>query len=162
MSRLKPMTDTITPFELKKLRKDIGASLSGMAHLLGLSGNDAATTVRKMENGTKPITMPVQRLAKVMQTGTALGEAGNILPKFLVCEDLEGAIPCEFVFHTRYPRFIASVTPEPIDGLVHARVDEVECLSVFLWIDEPAHDPIALVSQAARFFENYTSTTQDI
>lgn len=150
------MAEIATPFELKHLRRSIGASLSRMAQLLGLSGQNNADTVRKMENGSKPISGPIQRLIKFMQEGVAEGAMNQVLPECLICSDLEGKAEHEWVLHTRYPRFLAVVSEAPVGGLVCASADDIEWLSVAMWIDEPVDDPHPYILRAAAAFAQYT------
>lgn len=152
----------ITEFELKQLRREIGASVSEMADLFGLSGVGAADQVRKMENGSKPITGPIQRLARYMQQGIGEGELAP-LPRFLICAPMTGAQQPELVLHTRYPRFLAVVAEHPIDELMCATADplEVEWLAVALWIDQPLHDPLPMLKQAAAEFAAYSQASME-
>jgi len=149
----------ISPFELKQLRKVIGASVSNMAHLLGLSGDNANDNVRKMENGNKSISGPIQRLAKYMQQGVEEGGMAQALPAFMLCSDLADEKQFEWVFHTRYPRFLAVVTPEPIDGLDCATADNLEWICVAIWIDEAIEEPLTYVNKAASLFAEYSNDT---
>ncbi len=155
------MKTLISHFELKHLRKSIGASVARMAELIGLSGDSAADSVRKMENGTKPISGPIQRIAKFMQEGIADGSMSTVLPEFMICADLDNSIEFEWIFHTRYPRFLAVVSDKPVPGLTSATADDIEWLSVVMWIDEPVDDPISFLMDAANRFANYTDETID-
>lgn len=150
------MSEEFSQFELKQLRSAIGASIARMAELLGLSGDKAVATVRKMENGAEPIPGSVQRVARFMQEGVATGSMSMLLPEFLIGSDLDAEIEVEWIFHTRYPRFLAAVCDSPIDGVVCATTDQVEWLCVAMWIDEPVGDSVALVEQAAARFALYT------
>jgi len=150
------MTTEFSHFELKHLRKTIGASLPRMAELLGLSGQNAPGTVNKMELGSKPISGPIQRVARFMQEGIEEGSMSQALPPFMICTDLHGEIEMEWVFHTRYPRFLAAVTGQPVDGLICATLDNIEWLSVAMWIDEPVDDSVAYVKEAAAALLLYT------
>jgi len=151
----------MTPFELKHLRRAIGASVARMAELLGLDGDNAADSVRKMENGSRPISGPIARLAKYMQEGVAEGGMSAALPEFVICSDMADDIQLEWVFHTRYPRFLAAVTDEPVDGTVCASLDNLEWLSVAMWIDEPVGDPVECVTRAAVAFADYTEAAMN-
>ena len=150
------MTNLISHFEIKQLRAEIGASVTRMAELLGLSGENAADSLRKIENGSKPISGPIQRLAKFMQQGIAEGSMSVTLPEFMICADLNSKIELEWIFHTRYPRFLAVITDDPVDGLICATADNIEWLSVVMWIDEPVTDPSLYVKHAAGRCANYT------
>lgn len=150
------MMSEFSPFELKSLRRSIGASLSRMAQLIGLKGGNAADSVRQMENGNKPVSEPIQRLLKYMQTGIGFGEMDKYLPEFMLASDLSNKIESEWVFHTRYPRFLAIVHSEPISGVVSSSVDGLEWLNVSIWIDEPVSDPQELVDQAANHLYQFT------
>lgn len=147
----------ITGFELKHLRREIGASLSQMADLLGLSGEGAADAMRKMENGAKTITGPIQRLARYMQEGVAEPAIASYLPEFLIGSDLAGQISEEWVLHTRYPRFLAIVTEQPVVDAECVSVDGVEWLTVALWIDEPVEPTAPLLQRAAALFAAYSN-----
>lgn len=131
-----------------------------MAELLGLSGEGAADTLRKVERGKKPISGPIKRLARYIQQGTEVNaEASLALPTFMLCAPLEIDSDVEWVMHTKYPRFLAPVTEQPVEGLVCATVDGVEWLCVALWIDEPLGDPQKLVDGAAVLFARYTAAS---
>ncbi|MDH5612240.1 MAG: hypothetical protein OEY66_07280 [Gammaproteobacteria bacterium] len=117
--------------------------------------------MRKMENGGKPISGPIHRLAKYMQEGVADGRMSAALPEFLICDDMGGDLNIEWVFHTRYPRFLAAVTDSPVDGTVSASLDNLEWLSVAMWIDEPVDDAESVVVQAAAAFADYTTEAMD-
>lgn len=145
--------------EFKQLRLSIKASLSQMAELLGFQGKNATQKIRAIESGKDSATLPVQRLAKYMQQGVSLGAMDDVLPEFLLCSDVENNKHYEWIFHTRYPRFLAVVTDNPVDGLTCASIDNIEWLSVALWIDEPVSDPIAKVKEAAALFGQYTEET---
>lgn len=153
------MNDLVSPFELKLLRQSIGASLSKMAQLLGLSGPNDADTVRKMENGNKVISGPIQRLIKIMQEGVPTGVMKDALPEYLIGSDLEGEVESEWIFHTRYPRFLAVVTGDPVDeGMMSVGVGD-EWLNVALWIDEPVDDPSPYIHRVAEAFAKYTDNS---
>ena len=144
---------SISPFELKQLRKAIGANTARMKQLLGLPQN---TDLQALENGSQAIPQSVDRLAKYMQCGVSEGVMSNILPKFLICDDMESNINHEWIFHTRYPRFLAIVTDKPIDGINCASRDNIEWLSVAMWIDEPVADHHSYLNEAAKYFFDYT------
>lgn len=127
-----------------------------MAELVGLTGQGSSDTIRKMENGAKEISGPIQRIAKFMQEGVADGSMEQLLPEFLTCADLSGESEVEWVFHSRYPRFLSVVTESPKDGLVCASGDEIEWLSVAMWMDEPVGDPYSVVMEAAVRFAKYS------
>ena len=133
-----------------------------MAELLGLSGDNASDQVRKMENGSKPISGPIQRLAKFMQQGVAEGAMNQVLPEYMLAADLEGQIEHEWIFHTRYPRFLAVVTEIPVDGLMCVSIDEIEWLCVAMWIDEPVGDPLTFLQRAAAAFTQYTNDSMKV
>lgn len=153
----------LSAFELKQLRKAIGVNISTMASMLGLSGDNANDHVRKMENGNKSISGPIQRLAKYMQQGTPLNvETDAIFPRFLICDDLHCEIEQEIVFHTRYPRFLATPLDEPHPGMNCVSADGIEWLCVFMWIDEPIGDEVdGLLEECAVVFAEYTDRAMD-
>jgi len=158
------MPDLLSPFELKGLRKAIGASVSRMAELLGLSGDNASDLVRKMENGSKPISGPIQRLARFMQEGVTLGnDMDRVLPRFLTCGDLMhiGGIDLDWIFHTRYPRFLAVALDEPVEGLTCFSADNIEWLCVAMWIDEPVDDVAGIFEECAELFAEYSEHAVD-
>ena len=149
-------------FEFKQLQHSINASVSQMAQLLGLQGKNAAQKIRAIESGKEPASLPVQRLAKYMQQGVSLGSIiDDILPEFMLCSDLGGENENEWVFHTRYPRFLAIVTDDPVDGLACASIDNIEWLSVALWIDEPVGDPTVAIKESAVLFYQYVQTSME-
>lgn len=153
------MDDIVSPFELKLLRQSIGASLSKMAQLLGLSGQNDADTVRKMENGDKVISGPIQRLIKIMQGGVPPGVMKDAMPEYLIGSDIEDKVEYEWIFRTRYPRFLAVVTGKPVDeGMMCVAVDD-EWINVALWIDEPVDDPSPYINRAAEAFAQYTDNS---
>jgi hypothetical protein len=145
----------MTPFELRHLRESIGANLARMAQLLGLSVNDG-NKVRNMETGIDEIPGPIQRVAKFMQEGVADSAMNQLLPRFLLADDLEGENNQEWVIHTRYPRFLAMVTEGPIKDAVCKSADGVEWLCVAMWIDEPVDDPDEILNSAAIHFMEYS------
>ena len=159
------MSDLLSPFELKHLRKAIGASVSRMAELLGLSGDNASDQVRKMENGSKTISGPIQRLARFMQEGVTLGDdMDRVLPRFMTCGDLTpvGGIEYDWVFHTRYPRFLAVSLDNPVEGLTCFTADNIDWLCVAMWIDEPVDDDVSvLLEECAELFANYSEYAVD-
>jgi transcriptional regulator with XRE-family HTH domain len=149
---------------LKRLRKQLALSLSGLAQLLGLSGDNAADMVREMENGTRPISGPIARLCRYINQGVLGDEA--VYPTFLICDGLEAAADSEIdspgiIFHTRYPRFLAWVVPsqdiEP--EMIHIAIDAVGSLAVGVWIDDPLPNgedkTMALLQEAADLFDDY-------
>lgn len=142
--------------EFKQLRHSIKATVSQMAGLLGFQGKNATQKIYNIESGKDLATLPVQRLAKYMQQGVSLGVMDDVLPEFLLCSDIENKKEYEWIFYTRYPRFLAVVTDNPIDGLNCASIDNIEWLSVALWIDEPVSDPLITIKQAAALFSKYT------
>ncbi len=149
----------VSSFELKHLRKAIGASVSRMAELLGLSGDNAADMVRKMENGSKPISGPIQRLARFMQEGVTIGnDMDRLLPRFMLCGDLMpvGGIELDWVFHTRHPRFLAVSLDDPVEGLMCFTADNIEWLCVAMWIDEPVDDVSDILEECAKLFSEYS------
>jgi transcriptional regulator with XRE-family HTH domain len=152
------MNDLVSPFELKLLRQSLGASLSKMAQLLGLSGSNDADTVRKMETGNKVISGPIQRLIKSMQGGVPTGVMKDALPEYLIGSDLENEKEPEWIFHTRYPRFLAVVAGAPVDSMMCVAVDD-EWINVALWIDEPIDDPSPYIHRAAEAFAQYTDSS---
>ena len=128
--------------EFKKRSLSIKASNAEMAKLLGFDGKHAADKVRAIESGRAAATLPVQRLAEYMQQGFRLGDingdTSEPMPNYLRCADLEGERDPEWVFYTRYPRFIGRVTSqEPVAGTHCARVDDSRWLIVTLWVDAP-------------------------
>tara|TARA_B110000093_G_scaffold166173_1_gene191309 strand:+ start:698 stop:1159 length:462 start_codon:yes stop_codon:yes gene_type:complete len=148
--------------EFKHLRHSIRASVSQMAGLLGLQGKNASQKIRAIESGKEMASLPVQRLAKYMQQGVSLGAmVDDILPEFMLCSGLGSDNQNEWVFHTRYPRFLAIVADNPIDGLTCASEDNIEWLSVALWIDEPLSDPLVSVKKSAALFSQYTKTSME-
>jgi len=50
----------MTPDELKAARKAMGYSLNELAWALELEGERAGEHIRKMENGSKPISGPIK------------------------------------------------------------------------------------------------------
>jgi len=153
------MSELLSPFELKGLRKAIGASVSRMAELLGLSGDNASDLVRKMENGSKPISGPIQRLARFMQEGVTLGnDMDRVLPRFMTCGDLMpvGGIELDWVLHTRYPRFLAVSLDDPVEELTCFTADNIEWLCVAMWIDEPVDDVTDILEECAELFAEYS------
>lgn len=147
----------MSPFELKQLRHTIGASLSRMAQLLGLSGKNAADTVRKYENGNAEMTQPLQRLATYLQQGTSIGQdMDNVLPEYLFGTDIREKITLEWLFRTRYPRFLACITDTPIEGTLSSTADNVEYINVSMWIDEPVEGGQIYVDEAAKLWTEYS------
>lgn len=153
------MSDLVSPFELKLLRQSIGASLSKMAQLLGLSGPNDADTVRKMETGNKVISGPIQRLIKTMQGGVPTGVMKDALPEYLIGSDLEDELEPEWIFRTRYPRFLAVVTGAPVDEEIMCVAVDDEWINVVLWLDEPVDDPGPYIHRAAEAFARYTDNS---
>lgn len=148
--------------EFKHLRHSIRASVSQMAGLLGFQGKNASQKIRAIESGKEMASLPVQRLAKYMQQGVSLGVmTDGVLPEFMLCSDMVSDNQDEWVFHTRYPRFLAIVTDHPIDGLTCASADNIEWISVALWIDEPVGDPLVIVKKSAAVFSQYTKTSME-
>ena len=49
----------MTPTDIKRIRKNADASVSEFAAMLGLSGENAADTVRKLESGVRAASGPV-------------------------------------------------------------------------------------------------------
>jgi len=145
----------VSHFELKHLRKAIGASLSRMAHLLGLWGRNDDETVRRMENGDLQIPGAVQRVAKFMQEGVPESSMNKILPDYMICSDLQDNIEHEWIFHTRYPRFLAVISKAPLPNLPCVTVDEIEWICVAQWIDEPVDDPEQILLRAAEALRDY-------
>lgn len=147
--------------EFKKLRLSIKASNAEMAKLLGFDGKHAADKVRAIESGRAAATLPVQRLAKYMQQGFRLGDmngdTSESLPDFLLCADIEGEREHEWVFYTRYPRFIGRITSqEPFAGTHCARLDDGRWLIITLFIDVPLPYPYEKLEQAAALYAKHT------
>ncbi len=59
----------IDQLNLKRLRKQLSLSLSGMAQLLGLRGENSADVIREIENGKRPITAPIATLCRYLNQG---------------------------------------------------------------------------------------------
>lgn len=55
------------PDEIKKIRLALGMTQRDLEQALGMTGPDGRT-VRRWENGTKPITGPAKRLLKLYET----------------------------------------------------------------------------------------------
>lgn len=146
--------------ELKSIRKTIGASLSGMAGLLGLSADNGATRVREMESGRREIGGPIHNLLAYIHQGIPDEEgAMNItLPAFLLCSPMTGGLvdKVEYIFHTRHPRFLAAVIDHAVDGLDSYSGDGVDFINVFLWIDQPLGVTQPLLRRAFVELQSYS------
>lgn len=159
----------MTPQDLKTIRQALGLSVTDMAVAVGLNGDNAATHVRAMEAGSKPISGPLAVVLRYMQQAVEIdGDAAiaqltmDVLPRFLDCTDLEddgGAV--EIIMHTRWPRFYGLLIDElpgnAIDQLEAAGVPIVELpaaaglgLLVVVFIDRPITDPTPVIAEAAR------------
>ena len=160
------MQSSIDQLSLKRIRKQLSLSLSGMAQLLGLSGDNAADAVREMESGKRSITAPIARLCRYINQGVPGDDI--VFPRFLICDGLEAAADNdldspEIIFHTRYPRFLAWVmaTQEIEPNMIHVVIDEVESLAVGIWIDDPLpfgeDKTMAILQEAAYLFDDYNS-----
>jgi transcriptional regulator with XRE-family HTH domain len=160
------MADKIDHLSLKRLRKQLSLSLSGMAQLLGLNGENSADAVREMENGKRTITPPIARLCRYINQGVPGDDV--VYPRFLICDGLTAAADNdtdspEIIFHTRYPRFLAWVmaTQDIESEMIHVMVDEVESLAVGMWIDDPLpfgeEKTMAILQEAADLFDDYNS-----
>lgn len=137
---------------LKAIRKAIGASLSEMAGLLGLSPDNGSTRVREMESGRREIGGSIQNLLTYLQQGTpdAEGAMNAALPEYLICGPMTGPLvdKTEYIFHTRHPRFLAAVLDHAVDGLASHSADGVDFVNVFLWIDQPLGDTQPILRRA--------------
>ncbi len=155
----------MTHFELKQLRLAIGASVAQFAALLGLEGSNAADTVRKMENGSKPISGPIAKLATYLQEGVLDTRMKSVMPKFLLCDGMDDDSPAEIIMHTEYPRFFAHVVGSDNlpENSMAVQVDDIgsEWLLVTLLIDEPIDSVEPLLWEAAALLENYTSSIDE-
>lgn len=154
---------------LKAIRLALGISLSGMADLLGLSGDKANDHLREMERGAREISGPIARLLRYMEQAVEADEDAamtdltfRVLPRWLDCSDLEdydAEGDVEIVMHTRWPRFFALFADDLHDpqALAAAGVPVVKLPDdaglgwmVVLFIDQPAGDPARLIEEAAR------------
>jgi transcriptional regulator with XRE-family HTH domain len=159
----------MTADNLKTIRQALGLSVADMAAAVGLSGDNAATHIRAMEGGSKPITGPMAVLLRYMQQAVEIDADSaiadltmRVLPRYLDCSDLEhddGHV--EIVMHTRWPRFYGLLTDElasdDIELLQAAGVPVVEQpaaaglgLLVVIFIDTPTSDPMPVIFEAAR------------
>jgi len=69
------MNDEITPASLKAMRHARGLSTSQMAKLFGLSGSNAKDALREIEDGRRPISGPIRRVAEFMIAAESAIEA---------------------------------------------------------------------------------------
>ncbi|GAB4223522.1 MAG: hypothetical protein Tsb005_18920 [Gammaproteobacteria bacterium] len=149
--------------QLKRLRKQLGFSRAQMADALGLSGPLGETTVQKMENGTEPITGPIQKLISYLNQTIAGDE--HALPEFISGQSLDsladGETDHEVIFHTRYPRFLAWVldNSELEEGMTGIKIDFMESLVIGMWIDDPdiveQHDVLNKLQKAATLMQKW-------
>ena len=159
-------------FVLSELRRAMGLSLADMARLIGLDGLNASDRVREMERGARPISGPLlcvlNYLAQAVGTNdSAAISLSRFLPRWLDCSDLEkNTGTADIIMHTRWPRFLGWIT----DDLSHDQ-NLTELLSaakipvvpmnpglglgnlVVLFIDQPAGETKALISEAVRLKE---------
>jgi len=162
-------------FSFARLRKQLKLSLQDMANLLGLSGNNADNVVRDMEKGKRPISGPIANLWIYLQQSSGYEE--DVLPRFLVCEDLKTAAlddneafaSPEIIFHTRYPRFLAWIAnrQEVSDRHTCVYVDKETALAVGMWIDNPLlpaneTDIINILEEAAKHTSGYIKRVESL
>jgi hypothetical protein len=116
---------------MKQTRKQIGASLSQMANLIGIPGPNGADSIRGIEYGKRVASGPMQKVLGYMNRGHH-----DLLPKYMICDDIESdsTLP-SWIFHTQYPRFLA------IFDLVDSTV---------LFIDEPLEQESKYWNEAVR------------
>ena len=69
------MHEEITPASLKAMRHARGLSTSQMAKLFGLSGANAKDALREIEDGRRPISGPIRRVAEFMIAAESAIEA---------------------------------------------------------------------------------------
>lgn len=159
------------PYALSGLRSALNLSHSAMAELLGLAGANAADRVREMERGARPISGPLLRILGYLSQGFGLDDRtpgalmARVFPRWLDCADLAlGSGEPDIIMHTRWPRFLAWVTPEIPDelaplllaaGVPVARMDAELGLGnlVVFFIDQPAGDPQELIEECIRLKE---------
>lgn len=157
---------------LNDLRQLMGLSTAQMAVVLGLDGANAEDRVREMERGGRDISGPLQKVLAYLAQGANLHDQSQsnvhtrILPTWLDCGDLEfDSSTTEFIMHTRWPRFIGWVTEKVSEDLYKALktasapivpLDPELGHMVILFIDQPAGDTSALISEAARLKEAQT------
>ena len=159
------------PYALSGLRSALNLSHSAMAELLGLAGANAADRVREMERGARPISGPLLRILGYLNQGFGLNNGmpsslmARIFPRWLDCSDLElDAGEPDVIMHTRWPRFLAWITPKIPDELVPTLLAagvpvvpmDVELglgdLVVF-FIDQPSGDTQGLIEDCIRLKE---------
>lgn len=107
---------------VKQIRLALGMSADDTAVLLGLDQEGGGKAVEAIEQGKKPISGPLSKLIlHLMQAiptdvnSQDLDDLDEFLPPMLECRDLsvvDPAAPCNLVYHTRWPRFLAFVEPE--------------------------------------------------
>jgi transcriptional regulator with XRE-family HTH domain len=169
----------MTSVPIKELRKSLGMSLTDFAAVLGLTGANAADTIRHLENGKQqpsgPITRVLSYLAQAVDidaTTQTLATPARLLPKWALCRGLEpqGRV-VEYLMHNEWPRFYGVVasrlTPSELDLLVVAKIPvlplDVELglgHLVVLFIDPPAVDTSAVLNEAVRLTESQARATQ--
>lgn len=129
-------------FTLKRVRKNLGLSLSEMAELLGLGGSESSELVRLMENGIVPVLAPISRLVQYLSQ-TVPDKNSDFLSEFMICQPAEDCSdqqrPAYTMFHTGYPRFIAKPVKTSLlpHGAHSVPIDDIYSLAIGMWIDSP-------------------------
>ena len=152
---------------IQRLRKNIGVTTKQMAELLGLSGKNAATELRKYERGVKQPTRPVKLLLNYILQGTRRNDRRDILPEYTIASNLTRESPLKYVYRNEYPRFIAVLlkvdpdlltTDDPVEILFNDFVYSNErdyCFKIISWIDKPIGDKKQYMKKGVQLFEDH-------
>lgn len=145
----------MTPADFKAIRQTLGLSARRFAALIGYADD---RTIRRIEAGESAVSGTTTKLLTYIMQGHLDETMREAIPEHLVCTPAREIQGREFVMRMYAPRFLASVTEAPIQGLESiALAGGAEHLSIVMWIDEPFEaDVDGLLRRAATDFEIYT------
>lgn len=164
---------------IKEIRKSLGISLTEFATVIGLTGANAADTIRHLENGKQQPSGPILRVLTYLAQAVDIDAAAptvatpaRLLPKWSLCRALkpQGGV-AEYLMHNEWPRFYAlassHLTSTELDWLDAAKIPVLPLDAelnlghlVVLFIDPPAVDTSAVLNEAVRLTETQARATQ--
>lgn len=131
-------TDFLT---MKRIRKNLNLSLSDMADILGLTGDNAAEVVKLMENGCMPIKGPVARIVKNLSQPSKM-QNQTFSSDYLIFQNSNHAklkFNETLILSQIFPRFIARTVHRSHRNSMKSSVElgDSEFLEFDSWVDIP-------------------------